>query len=330
MVAPDRERDNVDALIEEVRKLALRGLQTQTADAANTNDDRTTPSSSSSSRTPPRDDDADPGGVKESSTQSNTHDSNNINEQQQQNNILSRMKTTWMTMTKELRNTRQKSSSTATTPEKNDDKEEQQELAFKISKDSDTYKNIFSTVQWYRDSFLIGSDFADTRSAQRGKRASEQEQEEEDDKKLHSSSRDDDSNNNNTQYTFGNQIASTSSKSGVVVAPPIIIPNSDPNTAMSHPLLLYYTQTYLQSQPALNLLHPYATWIASHNNGPLYPTAVQSMAHTLIPLGQSSCDGNMRENMIWVLKDEEWKEFAKSITVGYVDVQGNSSGQQQQ
>ena len=43
----------------------------------------------------------------------------------------------------------------------------EEELAFTIDKESETYKNIFSMVQWYRDSFFVGPEFADRRSSEK-------------------------------------------------------------------------------------------------------------------------------------------------------------------
>ena len=97
----------------------------------------------------------------------------------------------------------------------------------------------------------------------------------------------------------------------------VIIPKSDPSTAMGHPLLLSAAENYLKSIAAVDLLRPYATWVVS-SEGPMLQTATQSLAQS-IPLAQSSCDWAMRENLIWVLKDEEWRDFAKSITTRYVD-----------
>mmetsp|Transcript_21556 Transcript_21556/g.46886 ORF Transcript_21556/g.46886 Transcript_21556/m.46886 type:complete len:266 (-) Transcript_21556:349-1146(-) len=169
--------------------------------------------------------------------------------------------------------------------------ESDEDLAFTIRKDSDTYRNIFSTVQWYRDSFLIGSAFADERSAERqGNRRQ--------DEKIQTKGE-------NVQ-TIGNQSVNQS-----------VIPKSDPSTAMGHPLLLSAAESYIRSIAAVDLLRPYATWAVSMN-GPMFQNATQSMAQS-IPLAQSSCDWAMRENLLWVLKDEEWMEFAKSITTKYVD-----------
>lgn len=162
------------------------------------------------------------------------------------------------------------------------------ELAFTISKDSDTYQKIFSNVQWYRDSFLIGSTYADQRSEERGANRR---------------------NGSDKAIFTENAVADYNS-----------ITDSDPSTAMAHPLLLSSAESYLRSIACVDLLKPYATWVVSCD-GPLLPTATKSLAQT-IPLGQNSCDWAMRENLLWVLKDEEWKEFAKSITTTYVDRSG--------
>jgi len=174
----------------------------------------------------------------------------------------------------------------------NNDEHDDNKLAFTVSKDSDTYQNIFATIQWYRDSFLIGSDYADKRSVERSREKEVIEKEK----------------NTHQLFSIGKQNKNEEKN---------IIPNSDPDTAYAHTLLLSAGENYLKSIAAVDLLRPYATWIAS-SSGPMYNTAVRSMAST-IPLAQSSCDWAMKENVIWVLKDEEWREFAKSITTTYVD-----------
>lgn len=160
------------------------------------------------------------------------------------------------------------------------------ELAFTIDKDSDTYRNIISTVEWYRDSFLIGSEFADQRNARR-------KAERENADKLQMMGV-------NAPYVHESSI-----------------PKCDPSAATCHPLLLSAGESYIRSIAAVDLLRPYATWAVS-TDGPMSATATQSMAQSIL-LGQSSCDWAMRENLLWVLKDEEWREFAKNITSKYVD-----------
>lgn len=166
-----------------------------------------------------------------------------------------------------------------------------EELAFTVAKDSDAYRNIFSTVLWYRDSFLIGSAFADRRGAERSADA----------RYDGANLRGDNGNTLDNQTSHGINV----------------IPKPDPSTAMGHPLLVSAAENYVRSVAAVDLLRPYATWIAS-KNGPMFHTATKSLAQS-IPLAQSSCDWAMTENMLWVLNDEEWKDFAKSITTKYVD-----------
>ncbi|KAL7426130.1 hypothetical protein ACHAXH_000236 [Discostella pseudostelligera] len=169
-------------------------------------------------------------------------------------------------------------SSSSTSTSNNGEKE----LAFTISRDSETYRSIISTACWYRDSVLIRSTFADQRIEI-----------------------------NAEQNDINNQ-----EKIKIPTENPTKI-NIDPSTAMAHPLLLSAAENYLRSIAAVDLLRPYATWAVS-SDGPMFPISTQSMAQS-IPLAQTSCDNAMRDNLLWVLKDEGWKEFAKSITAQYVD-----------
>jgi len=157
---------------------------------------------------------------------------------------------------------------------------EAKEFAFTISRDSDTYRSILSTACWYRDSLLVGS----TCAAQR----IDVEQ-------------NDVNNQENIKITPENSTKI----------------NIDPSTSMAHPLLLSTAENYLRSIAAVDLLRPYATWAVS-SDGPMFPISTQSMVQS-IPLAQTSCDNAMRDNLLWVLKDEGWREFAKSITAKYVD-----------
>jgi len=175
------------------------------------------------------------------------------------------------------------------------DNAKQDNLAFTISKDSDMYKHIFSTVQWYRDSYLIGSSYADQRSEERSGASREQ------------------------SLQRGNHLQMISLNGSYLSANhqhSVALPKPDSETAIGYPLLLSVAENYLRTNAA-DLLRPYAKWVVSSNGGPLSPIATQSMAQS-IPLGQSSCDWAMRENLLWVLRDEEWKEWAKSITTTYV------------
>mmetsp|Transcript_5496 Transcript_5496/g.9987 ORF Transcript_5496/g.9987 Transcript_5496/m.9987 type:complete len:273 (-) Transcript_5496:198-1016(-) len=263
----DRDRDDITVkdilsqlsqdktVIEEVRKIVVRGLKAQGSDG-----------DSQRGRVAPRELD---GIENEDASERASGDTQNPAQTPQSGKVVTQ---------KALTTTSMKTSA-----------ESGKELAFTVSKDSDTYRNIYSTVQWYRDSFLVGSDYANQRNAeQTGARL---------DGKMQRS---------------GETVIN-----GIKIDKESATPKVDPSTSMGHPLLLSAAQNYLHSIAAVDLLHPYATWVVS-KDGPLLEPATQSLAQS-IPLGQSSCDWAMRENMLWVLKDEEWKEFAKSITTTYVD-----------
>ena len=243
-------------VFEEVRKIALRGLSESGTTTNNHHQIR--------QRT----------GVEESLTDlNNRHLPNNSSNGKVKND-------TYMTPESKL-----------TTLSKGDDGEE---LAFTVSKDSDTYRNILSTVQWYRDSFIIGSAYADQRSVERNQELTQNNIVE--------------NNKQQLMVSIGNMQKDALERT--------VIPKSDPSTAMGHPLLLSAAENYLKSIAAVDLLRPYATWVVSSEG--TIQTATQSLAQS-IPLAQSSCDWAMKENLLWVLKDEEWRDFAKSITTRYVD-----------
>mmetsp|Transcript_6052 Transcript_6052/g.9896 ORF Transcript_6052/g.9896 Transcript_6052/m.9896 type:complete len:312 (-) Transcript_6052:58-993(-) len=196
------------------------------------------------------------------------------------------------------------------TPHKHPNEEE---LAFTIDKDSETYGNIMSMAKWYRDSFFISANYANDKQQLRTKELEEaalrrKELQEQQKKKKNRRI----GSNTNTLRRYRPQIGS-------------IIPTTDNNPpplssplAMGHPLLLSIGENYIKSTYAVDLLRPYATWIAS-KNGPLMTTASQSLAQT-IPLGQASCNWAARENLLWLLQDQEWRDFAKSITTRYINL----------
>ena len=57
--------------------------------------------------------------------------------------------------------------------------------------------------------------------------------------------------------------------------------------------------------------------VSSNNTGPLFPLAKESLAQTIL-WSQTLCDDCLKDNLLWVLTDEEWKEWAKTITSTYV------------
>ena len=173
----DRDRDDVavndilsqlsqdETVLEEVRKIALRGLKAQGTSGDNQRE-------------------------RVASQEVDRSNNGDTSERPSSNN---------KTLVRTPRREKIVQKSTAT--ESDDD------LAFTVSKESDTYRNIFSTVQWYRDSFLIGSTFADERSAER--------------KAIYSGHSEKMQSSGENEHIIGNGIVNQS-----------IIPKSDPSTAM--------------------------------------------------------------------------------------------------
>lgn len=223
----------------------------------------------------------------------------------------------------------------------NNDKESPEELAFTIDKDSETYHNILSMAKWYRDSFFIGSEYANVNQQQQQQQhhpqqgitnnQSPRQKEDEDQRKrvsLLQQHQDYEKrqqhqllNNNNNNVTplrrYHPQITS------YTPTPPL----TSPHNATGDPILSTLFENYIQSPCTYNTVHPYATWITSHT-GPLYPIASTSLSQS-IPLGQSLLNWTCRENVLWLLQDEEWRDWGKSITRGYIidsDVVSDSGG----
>ncbi|KAL3786279.1 hypothetical protein HJC23_005357 [Cyclotella cryptica] len=172
------------------------------------------------------------------------------------------------------------------------------DLAFTISKDSETYKNIFSMVQWYRDSSIVGSEFADRRSAERECHNSLDSEE----KKF---------------AEISNKIFNRNANYKSLVESGDVYPKASDFTGTGHPLLAGLAESYIKSPHAIDVLRPSTIWLAS-KDGPLLQAATQSLANT-IPLFQSTADSVMRRNVLWLLQDQGWREWAKSITTRFVD-----------
>eukprot|EP00984_Skeletonema_dohrnii_P025209 scaffold14325_cov75-Skeletonema_dohrnii-CCMP3373.AAC.2 len=195
---------------------------------------------------------------------------------------------------------------------------DEEELAFTIDKDSEAYGNILSMAKWYRDSFFISANYANDKqqlrtreleeAALRRKELQEQLKQKKKNRQIGS--------NTNTLRRYRPQIGS--------IMPLNDGPPLSSTLAMGHPLLLSIGENYIRSTYAVDLLRPYATWIVS-KNGPLLTTASQSLAQT-IPLGQASCDWAARDNLLWLLQDQEWRDFVKSITTRYINVDEANDG----
>ena len=171
------------------------------------------------------------------------------------------------------------------------------ELAFTLDKDSDTYKNIYSMVEWYRDSYLVGSEYADRRSSEK-------------------------KNNNLIGYDtmkfadISNKIFNHNINYRSLFGGGYTYPKPSEFTGVGQLFFKDYAEWYIKSTYSVDLLRPTAMWLAS-KDGPMLQPAVQSLAST-IPMMQETADNAMRSNILWMLQDQGWKDWAKTLTTQYV------------
>jgi hypothetical protein len=152
-------------------------------------------------------------------------------------------------------------------------------------------------VEWYRDSYLIGEEFADRRSNEK-------------------------KNNNSMGYDamkfaeISNKIFNHNINYKSLFERKYLCPKPAEFTGMGHPFLADYAEWYTKSTYAVDLLRPTALWLAS-KDGPMLQPSIQSLAST-IPMMQETADEAMRSNVLWMLQDQGWKDWAKSLTTQYV------------
>lgn len=217
---------------------------------------------------------------------------------------------------------------TQTTP--SNPNEDEAEIAFTIDKKSETYQNILSMTKWYRDSFFISSDYANEKQQRRTTELQEEREEaaaaaERRRRVLLQQQQQQQKNrgiSNNTLRRYRPQMIGGGVGDKNTRPPP---PPLSSTLAIGHPLLLSIGENYIRSTYAVDLLRPYATWTVSSSSpssssGPLFPIASQALSQIIIPAGQASCDWAARENLLWLLQDQEWRDFAKSITTQYISV----------
>lgn len=79
---------------------------------------------------------------------------------------------------------------------------------------------------------------------------------------------------------------------------------------------------YIPSQITIDALSPTVSWLPSRD-GPLTQPFNRAVTN-LIPMGQSSLDIVMRNNILWILKDQRWRSYVKERTRGLVTGAPNS------
>ena len=298
---------NNDRIVEEVRQLVAENLQLKSRSSSNSSSstkNNDTPviaaAPSSLSRTCSN---SSPAGTAESKEVVAVNENNNATRVQTSSSRQSKIKT-------------------------NDDKESE-ELAFTIDKDSETYHNILSMAKWYRDSFFIGLEYASVNQQQQQQlqqhhqqgimNQSPRQKEDDDQRKrvsLLQQQRDYEKRQQHQLLNNSNNVTPLRRYRPQITSYTPTLPITSPHNATGYPILSTLFENYITSPYAYNTVHPYATWITS-SYGPLYPIASTSLSQS-IPLGQSLLNWTCRENVLWLLQDDEWKDWGKSITRGYI------------
>lgn len=160
-------------------------------------------------------------------------------------------------------------------------------------KDTELYKLTLHSLQWQRDNYLVGKEYADQRRHQRrggggGKKT--------DDTTV-------------PAMNEGVLVEQRALDSGLS---PYQIPFDA--TAFGNIQLASLTSWFIPSQAVHYSLLPIVVELPG---GYLYQPILQATAN-LIPLSQSNLDYVVKDQLLWFFKNSEWRSFIKSNTKGYI------------
>jgi len=182
-------------------------------------------------------------------------------------------------------------------------------------RDMELYQHALSSIKYQRDSYIMGRSYANVRKIQR---------ESQPQSTLIPS---DDGTDDAQPWTNKQQQQQRYQLEDIMRFNHGIIP--DDSLAKSH--LVGIASWFLPSATVVDSLRPTVVWLLSppiygryHNHGdgsvvggPLHQPFVRAVKD-LVPLSQSLVDSVVKENVIWALKDNEWKAWMKGTTGGYV------------
>jgi len=147
------------------------------------------------------------------------------------------------------------------------------------------YKGVLSQVQWQRDNYIVGSDYANIRNEQRANSNSSK-------KELPSSP---------SFHPLLEEYAKI--KRG--------------QESMAHLQLRGLGQWFLPSSTVMDAARPQVLYLANFTDGPLRIPLRRSLCD-IIPLSQDQVDSIFKSSIITFLADDEWKHFIKGHTGGYI------------
>lgn len=207
-------------------------------------------------------------------------------------------------------------------------------------KDMKVYKNVLSAIQYQRDAYIMGTEYAE-------KRKGEREKEVDNSQSLlnHGSSDSDTVEQSLHQTALQSQdhpiqsSSATSTTNGTVASAGISYkdyldryPNSvvRASSSLANTQLTALLTWFIPSQTMHNALLPMVLWTIAPptpqlpEGGPLRKTINRSVCD-LIPLSQGLLDGVMKDSILWVLSDESWRESVKGSSRNYLSYTDSGS-----
>lgn len=168
-------------------------------------------------------------------------------------------------------------------------------------RETELYKFTLNSLRWQRDAYFVGAPYADTRKRQR---------------KLEEINRQDVSADSVSSSLTGAGLVPEMSSAMIQAQ---IIEANKVNTnkfPLGHTQLVQLGKWLIPSDTTKGALLPTVLWLPGPD-GPLDRPFARAVT-SIIPMSQSNLDWVMKTNILWVLKDEAWRNHAKFGASGYV------------
>ena len=170
-------------------------------------------------------------------------------------------------------------------------------------RDTELYNFTLNALRWQRDAYFVGAPHADNRKRER---------------KLEESNRQDGGFVSESPSLTSAGMVHVPETSMAVLKAQIIEANklNANNRPLSHTQLVQLGKWLIPSDTTKCALLPTVLWLPGPN-GPLDRPFARAVTN-IIPMSQSNLDWVMKNNILWVLKDESWRNHAKFGASGYV------------
>lgn len=206
-------------------------------------------------------------------------------------------------------------------------------------KDMKVYQNVLSTIKYQRDAYIMGTEYADQRKAEReqmenlptvtedGVSDTDTVERSSHQTALHSQ----DHTIQNTSSTSSTSTGTLSYKSYLDRYPNAVIRAPSSSSSLANTQLTGLLEWFIPSQTMHNALLPTVLWTIAPptsqlpEGGPLRKKINRSVCD-LIPLSQDLLDATMKSSILWVLSDESWRESVKGSSRNYLSSTDGRSG----